>query len=66
MLTPFDSIKEYMNLLYTIRELGLGDIYSTFISEFVVSNVYKFYVKECGLIEKTTRWCDTLSKYKEL
>jgi len=55
-----DKMTPYLNYLYSIRELGLTDIYEKFIKEFVISPQYLFYSKLYFLAEKGRRWSETL------
>jgi hypothetical protein len=65
LYAQINDVCKYMNLLYTIRELGLDTIYSDFVSKFTKSSIYKFYVINVSMIEKTARWVDSLSGYNE-
>lgn len=56
----FSDILPYLQFVYTIREIGIEKVYNTFLSTFLSSPQYKFYVQNYQIINKTSRWCQTL------
>lgn len=57
-----DKMKQYLDCLYTIRELNLENAYETFVSEFVNSKHYLVYNNISFDIEKARRWEFTLEE----
>ena len=60
---PFiDKMKPYLQCLYTIRELGLENMYNDFVDEFLNSRQYQVYQNISFLVDKTKRWSKTLEE----
>jgi hypothetical protein len=57
------KIEPYCNILYTIRELGMENNYSNFINNFTQSEQYKFYQESKFLIDKASRWLETIYNF---
>jgi len=57
-----EQLKPYLQHLYTIRELDLGQEYASFVSEFLASPHYQLYNNVCLVVEKGHRWAETLQQ----
>ena len=56
----FEEILDYLQFVYTIKELKLEKEYKNFLVEFFNSVQYKIYANNYMLINKTTRWTQSL------
>ena len=56
----FKDIEFYLQYVYTIKELNLDFTYKNFLVDFFKSDKYKIYVDNYMLINKTTRWLNSL------
>lgn len=57
-----EQIKPYLQCLYTVRELGLEDIYKSFLAEFTSSKQYQIYQKIAFDVDKAKRWTTTIEE----
>ena len=56
----FEKLMPYLQIVYTIKELGLDKEYIDFLYTFYKSEQYKLYIRLEYTIEKTSRWCRCL------
>ena len=56
----FKEILVYLQFVYTIKELNMHKEYKNFLIEFYGSVQYNTYKKNYMLINKTSRWCESL------
>tara|TARA_B110000908_G_C10201769_1_gene425676 strand:- start:969 stop:1529 length:561 start_codon:yes stop_codon:yes gene_type:complete len=56
----FIDILPYLQFMYTIKEINSEKVYGKFLESFVSSSQYKMYDQNFEVINRTSRWCQTL------
>ena len=56
----FNIIEPYIQIVYTIKEIKLNNIYEIFLTQFLSSKYYNIYITYILIIIKTKRWINTL------
>jgi hypothetical protein len=56
----FEDILPYLQFVYTIKEIGLKNVFRKFLKTFFMSIQYQTYLQEYILVNRTSRWCKTL------